>query len=400
MGAPGRLIAIRHAAMAALAVCASWGSPAWAGGGGADAGNIQSFLDSTCGLLGMSVCPQLPTITQGILEVAGLQYARPEALRSSQNIGPGAVYAGNPSPIPASPPVAAALPISALDFAKLGLTPLAFATHSNQDDSNARTTGVGFAAATQLFGSEADSFFYAVTTYDLVGGAAQPHALNLFYEDLFRDNHSFTNGQIVAQISLPLAVYNSSTPSQREVPTLLRIHAICTGGPTCLAADAIGDFAGTSTPQTRSAAAIGVKFALVFGPSSTSSHPHAIFEVQTPLLVTFAYDPVYFSTASNQEFVVQHVSFVNEDTGFALGGGNSIGVATYPAPMTVLTGNPPAPAPTANFGFCANLPDNSNGPNAHHFPAVAAFLQIASDGETLASAPLGPSTAPTLKCPF
>ena len=74
--------------------------------------------------------------------------------------------------------------------------------------------------------------------------------------------------------------------------------------------------------------------------------------------------------------------------------GKVIGVATYPAPTTSAP-IPPGPT-TSNFGFCANLPDNAGILR----PAVAAFLDIATDGEVLASAPFGTSTNPSLQCPF
>jgi hypothetical protein len=112
--------------------------------------------------------------------------------------------------------------------------------------------------------------------------------------------------------------------------------------------------------------------------------------------VTVANDPLYFSFFSAQATLIGSTTFGTEDLGFPLAflPGKSIGIATYPAPMTV-TG-----ATTANFGFCANLPDDSNGSRARLLRAVAAFLDIATDGETLVSAPLGPSSMPSLKCPF
>src|SRR5437667_7943333 len=88
-----------------IVVCLGCAGPARAGGGGEDAGNVQTFLNMICQDFGISPCPQLPTITQGVLTVAGYVYARPESIRRSQNISPGSVYAGNPPPVPANPPV-------------------------------------------------------------------------------------------------------------------------------------------------------------------------------------------------------------------------------------------------------------------------------------------------------
>ena len=78
--------------------------------------------------------------------------------------------------------------------------------------------------------------------------------------------------------------------------------------------------------------------------------------------------------------------------------GASIGLAPYPAPTSPVP-IPPGPT-TSTFGFCASLPDNSNGSNAKLHPAVATFLGIATDGEVLGSTPLGASSMPTLQCPF
>jgi hypothetical protein len=396
-------LSTRRLVATVIAVWLGSGSLAWAGGGGgADAATIQSFLDTTCSLLSMTNCPQLPTVTQGVLEVAGLQFARPESIRRSQNIAGAAVYAGNPTPLPATPPVPLTLPVTPAAFAALGLQPIAFLPASGHD--NNAPTAPGYALPTQMFDHEAGSFLSAVTTYDTVAGplgaAVQPHVLTLFYDDMARRSQRFQTGQIVANVSLPLTVYNSTAVSERGVMTILRIRAVCPGGPDCLTADAIGDFAGTGTPQTRPASDIGVKFALVFGPSPTAEDLHAIFEVQVPLLVTLAFDPVHFNAPSNpagstQSFVTSTVTFINEDFGSPLGGGNSIGIAPYAAPGSYAS---LPPAPITFFGLCASLPDDSNGAHAPLVPAVAAFLSIATDGETLAGAPLGATSS--LQCPF
>jgi hypothetical protein len=399
------LVSIRCVKISGFVAAAMWlwaAGSAWAGDGGADAGNIQTFLNSFCGALGITSCPQLPTVTQGVLEVASLGYARPESIRRSQNIPPGSVYAGNPPPIPASPVVPVVLPLTPLAFSNLALTPLAFISAS---------TNAGFATPAQLYDPAADTFFSAATTFGTVEGFPQPQVLNLFYDDLARSNRAFTNGQIVAVFSLPLVVLNGDG-TERPVMTKLQIKS-CGNGPTsCFQANATGDFLGNGTPQTQNAADVGVDFALVFGASPTSTHSHAIFEVQAPLVVTVANDPTYFNIVagnfpfffSPQVSIIGTVTFAAENVGFTptkggiLPSGASIGIAPYPAPTTTVP-IPPGPA-TSTFGFCANLPDNSNGPAARLHPAVATFVGIATDGETLASTPLGASSMPTLQCPF
>jgi hypothetical protein len=256
-----------------------------------------------------------------------------------------------------------------------------------------------------------------VTTYDKIGG--QPQALNLFYDDISRNINFFFKGQQVAKISIPLVVYDTkacmftSTGSftgcaQTEVMTILDIRAAnCAGGTNCLKAYTIADFTafggkncGSPTGQHSCAASdLGISFAAVFGASPTSPTPHVIFEVQVPLIVAMANDPVHFSSSSPQALILGSTTFGDEDLGSPLGStGKVIGVATYPAP--VCQPGPLCPDPTStfqsNFGFCASLPDNLGILR----PAVATFLGIATDGEVLASAPLGTSTSPTLQCPF
>jgi hypothetical protein len=198
----------------------------------------------------------------------------------------------------------------------------------------------------------------------------------------------------------------NSDGSERPVPTTLQIKSCANGSASCFLANATGDFLGVGTPQTQNAADIGVNFALVFGASPTLSRSHAIFEVQVPLVVTAANDPIYFSFASPQVSIIGTPTFSVDDVGFTptkggiLPAGASIGIAPYPAPATAFAPPPPPPPQSSTFGFCADLPDNSNGPHANLRPAVAAFLGIATDGETLVSTPLGTSTNPTLQCPF
>jgi hypothetical protein len=68
----------------------------------------------------------------------------------------------------------------------------------------------------------------------------------------------------------------------------LHIRAACYGDYTCLIATVDGDL-GQHTP-----AELGLKFFFHFGPSPNSAVPHAIYEVQAPLLVKLAIDPAYF----------------------------------------------------------------------------------------------------------
>src|SRR5438067_1237369 len=121
---------------AAGAVLSLWlcAGAAWAGDG-ADLGSLQALLNDPntglCKLFGMSSCPVPPTITQAVLEVAGLGNNLPEMVRVQNNIPPGSsVTAGNP---------AVATTPSTVSELLSTLTPLAFISQSS-----------GTARATQL----------------------------------------------------------------------------------------------------------------------------------------------------------------------------------------------------------------------------------------------------------
>src|SRR5204863_6454614 len=87
--------------------------PARAGDGGEDFGSLQSYIgppdgsSGLCSYFGMgtlygTTCPQLPTLTQAILQVAGLTNAAPEMVRSTFSVAEGNhVDASNPSRAPA-----------------------------------------------------------------------------------------------------------------------------------------------------------------------------------------------------------------------------------------------------------------------------------------------------------
>src|SRR5207245_2786390 len=61
--------------------CLCGTGPAWAGGGGNDAGPFQPFLEQVCGLVGATACPQMPTLTQIILGISDFQNTPPDFVR-------------------------------------------------------------------------------------------------------------------------------------------------------------------------------------------------------------------------------------------------------------------------------------------------------------------------------
>src|SRR5579864_8723118 len=133
-----------------LAVIAFWlgAGTAFAGGGGADAGTLQTLLNGFCGVFAMASCPQLPTASQLALEIAGLTTAPPDVVRFEGALSPSAfVNAVNP---PAGSPIAPAIAPPGSPTAPSSVTPLAFVSGAS-------------AAATQLGDPDANSFFYAAT---------------------------------------------------------------------------------------------------------------------------------------------------------------------------------------------------------------------------------------------
>jgi len=420
------------------AVTALWLSsagPALAGGGGEDAGTFQSFLGSPngstglCSLLGMTSCPQLPTLTQIVLQIAALENSPPDLVRSPQqqfapvgglgictvagnfqsSSGVGLPVCSQANGINAINPPAPSVSLS-------DLRPLAFMP----------TTGTGQAVPVPAGIIGANSFFYAAATKS----NGQPDTLFLTYDYPPLTGTTFPKGLQVAAISLPLVILNSDG-TERPVATTLQISAACNGGTQCLTANAVGNFSGSGT-QKRSPADLGVQWALVFGISPNSSQPHAIFQVQAPLVVTgpttpadasacqiaieggkqdvqhCGNDPAYFGVvpfgATANGAVVGFPTDANQVSGLptvfttsvlghptAFLKGASDGIAPYAAPPAV------AGAKTSTFGFCASFWGGSAATQTLN-PAVAAFLSIGTDGTTYVSAPVAPSA--TVTCPF
>lgn len=416
-------------AVAALWLCGA--GAAWAGDGG-DLAGLNQLLSTPntglCAILKLTPCPQLPTVTQGLLEVAALANSPPEIVAAQNSIAPGSnVTAGNPAAVPPDD----LLPLNSNSTPTLQdllstLTPLAFASQKSG------TTAV----ATQLYDPKADTFLYAVGVSSAGavnsggGGLTNADTVYFVYDDLFRVAPAFTKGQIVAKFSFPLTVLNSNGTENAAVMTTLEITSCANGlasaavTPACPSgfnANAVG---GIGTPQNPvPASQLGIQFALVFSASQTSTQKHAIFEVAVPLLVTGACvgdplqcvpgqpqantDPPYFYFFHNgNPGPINTATFTAfGDNGDDLGatptlpgilpvGAYSIGLAPtatpFCTPTTCLSGNPPPPPAKGSvpFALCASLPDNSNGPAAHLRPAVGAYYAIATDGEMFLSAPV------------
>ena len=388
---------VSRVAGAAAGVWLCGAGAAWAGDG-VDLGSLQALLNDPtsglCSLFKMSSCPVPPTVTQAVLEVAGLGNNLPEMVRVQNNILPrDSVTAGNPA--------IATVPSAVSDLMS-SLTPLAFI--SSQISATA--------TATQLYDPEADTFLYAVGVSSIgfsgSNGLAVPDTAYFIYDDLSRNNVNFATGAVVAKFLLPLTVLNSDG-TERAVPATLNFVANNAGD--CSTSFVVGNFpSGTSLAATQA----GIGCQVFFGTSPTSAQKHTIFLVAVPLLVTGATaspntDPAYFYSQlhagqTNPVNTGVFTAFEFNDLGHALSNGASIGLAPTAAPLctTLYPGYPsnPSRCPPVNnavpppFALCASLPVN-NESKLH--PAVGAYYAIATSGEMFLSAPL-PSVS-TSVCP-
>jgi hypothetical protein len=402
MGIAVRASRIFHflAAVGAIWLCA--GQPARAGDG-ADLAALQNYINDVCFALIMSTCPQIPTITAAVLQVAAFANVAPEAVRASAFFAiPVAPYvdAGNPSHPPGLECLGTGCvdPLNPITFpidpsVLSSLRPLAF---------KSAAAGKGPATPTQLYDPSADSFLYVAGGLSAANkGSSQPDTIVIFYDDPMRTNQNLPSGQVVAKFSLPLTVLNSDGVTERQVAAVLQFKPSASSANPCSASTIMGDFTGSGTAQSITPPTnIGVNCGVVFAPSPLSSRSHAIFEISVPMLITSATDPVIIDGSP-----ILGAPFFGI---YGFPGGLSpkfpatgIGPNAGPAPSTPLTcdqnGNctyPPASAP-AFYALCADLPVQGNGQAP--VPSIAAFYSIAGDGEVLASAPLAPSIS--IACP-
>jgi hypothetical protein len=390
--------------LAGLWLCAP--QPAKAGGGAGDFSSLQAAItNNVCPVFGIDPCPQLPTLTQAVLELAALWNAPQGMVRSGFNVSVGNnIDAGNPSRPPAQfPYTITGFPVDASVL--FTLQPLAFVGASS-------STGV--ATPTYLNDPSATAFLYAVGGVSaLNAGSPQPDTLVLLYDASKQPSPS------PAKISLPLTVLNSDG-SERAVAAVLRYGVSANND--CSASVVVGDFKGTGNQQTLAPAQIGVNCAAKLASSPASTSPHAVFEVAVPLLLTGDgtslpgskstrpnTDPAYFYTdffcyytkPSPQCYPYSPVAqpFLSNEYGSVPGGnilgskGIAIGIAPTAGPLGA-----PSKTTAAIYSLCASLP---NGEGA--VPSVAAFYAIATNGEVLLSTPLAParlaSGVPSIVCP-
>jgi hypothetical protein len=346
----------------------------------------------------MTSCPKVPTITQAILEISGLENAAPDFVRGPQGTlvasgfgalcsvssGTGLNVCSQANAINAvNPPAPSAVALA-------DLTPLAFTTVKGQ----AVPVPLGTSGA-----NSPNSFLYAVATPDQNG---EFQTLTLDFDYPLMTNSNFQNGQAVANVSLPLQVLNSNgserlicgaTGCPASVATL-QINA-CNGGTGCVkgfAANVVGDFTTPGTTETRSAAALGIQTNVSFGSSPNSARSHFILEVQVPLLVTRGNDPAYFGVVPSGVIPVNQLSGLPTAFTSDVIPTSRIGVAPQASPACPSGSCPP---PTTTYPFCASFAGNGAGPLNS---AVATFLSVGTDATTYVSSPV--ALVSSLKCPF
>ena len=206
----------------AVAVAAVWmysAGLAWAGDGGESLTGLNNIISGLCSLLNITTpCPQFPTITQAVLEIAGLETSPPEMVRALNSVAPGTyVDAGNAAAIPPTPFPLTSTTSPTLSNLLSTLTPLAFVSGWKS----------GPAAATQLYNPDADTFLYAVASGAppvASTGLTVPDTLNLFYDDPSWINLPFSQDKAVAKFSLPLTVLNSDGMTERAGCRHLAVH--------------------------------------------------------------------------------------------------------------------------------------------------------------------------------
>jgi hypothetical protein len=449
-------------AVAGLWLCGA--GTAWAGGGGADFGSLTALLtDSStgiCAAFNIKPCPTVPSITQAALEVAALGNNLPEMLLLQNQFAPSSrVRADNPTAIPVvdangvshpipfplnsttilplfvpATPGTKTTPATPASGLLATLTPLAFISQSL---GTSQTPGT--APVTQLYDTTADTFLYAVglsnTSNSAIGTTGVPlpvpNYVYFFYDDLFRNNLSFTTGTTIAKFTFLLRVLtvSSGVSTERAVPTTLNF--IATNAGDCSMSTVTGDFdgKGTSPPPSLTPDQVGINCQVVLSASPASAQQHAIFEVAVPLLVTNTGlgttgqcpttatqcpDPLYFysfataqspvlSNPINSTHVKQGVyTAFEQGTGHVnstyLGTGMAIGLAPSAAPLCNDLGAAACSSTTskpATFPLCANLPTKNSGNSVPLRPAVGAFYAMATSGETLLSAALGAESTST-----
>jgi hypothetical protein len=408
------------------AIAAGWFcgiGAAWAGGS-ADLGSLQSSLNTICdNVFGMTACPQLPTITQVILELAGLENLPPDYQRGNAQICD--IAPGNSTQLPqcsavalnaVNPPTLSGL---SLPNDLYNMKPLGFVSALNK-------TGPAVPAGPSTSG--ANSFFYAAA----VQSRGQAQTLNLVY-----DYPPQTSSTFDVEISLPLQMLNSDgseslvTTSGTSSGTLMTVH--CAGATCSSRIIAPPNLVG------RSAADLGVTISPAFGPSPNSDRAHAILQVQVPLLVTgpakpaqcgkdilsntpdpasCGNDPAYFGVDGTGDKNTGNPTYINQlsglptftvnDLGFTPGFlGTPVGIAPYAAPPCGPNGakcsNPLPSNFQTTFPFCASF--SLSGALRQ---AVTAFYSIGTDSTTYVSAPTIPQPPPPAgvtpprpsQCPF
>lgn len=222
---------VRRVATAALGLLLCIGGPAWAGGGGAAsmADNLQ-FSNIVCNAatgINQSYCnsliPKLPTVNQLVLQAAAILGETPASIRTGNfSTPPGTVFdAGKQATFfyqSGQPLNGMPMPYTSLP-AQLGFI-----------------AGQGQPIPTS---SGANSLLSATTTPTTTA----PTTLDLTFDFHPRTNATFSAGQEIGQITLPLAIADINQNLVRDVNATLNI--VGTGVGSGFTTNVVGNFLGT-----------------------------------------------------------------------------------------------------------------------------------------------------------
>jgi hypothetical protein len=453
-------------AVAALWLCGA--GSVWAGsGGGADLASLNTSLSDLCTTLKntfgvpLPSCPQVPTVAQGVLQLAAWNLVPTEMVRATNSIPlKGAVNAGNPSipPVGPVPPPITAFPVDGDALSNLlpNLTPLAFkrpdaigktVTLSTNNTTPMTSKILNFASTKGLIAGQNYSIVdtttpvaistgttltsFTGTAVTMSANAAGPvasgdkitltpiaTATQLYDPDAGAFLYAVASGTgtqpdtfylLYEDLSLVRQTFNKNQiVAYFSLPlTKLDSHGTPSQVMTNLQVVAVcsggpaclqAQVVGGGTPQNPQLASdLGIQFGLVFAPSPFATTSHAFFELQVRLVVTNALDPLYFFNPISNVAF----AFTADETGSPLANGASIGIGPSAVPLCSGTGPCPQATPPYVFALCAKLPagnGNGNGNVQAPVPAVAAYYAISTAGETLLSAAL-PGFSGSV-CPF
>ncbi len=201
-----RSLTISRMALAASALWIYGAGAAWAGGGGGESlTSLNNLITGLCGFLNMTSCPQFPTITQAVLEVAGLETSPPEMVRALNSVPAGStVDAGNAAAIPpiTFPLIATTSPTFIEPVVNSDAARVHLVSEQELRDRSGAERNKGAAAAAPLYDTDADTFLYAVASGSSVAtsGWTIPDTFYLLPDKYASQTRTSRRGELQAEL--------------------------------------------------------------------------------------------------------------------------------------------------------------------------------------------------------